>query len=195
MKSRSLIMFDNSKDLGNWYNKKYAEMGSGWSIPKEEALRLVEWAEFTKDKTKRLLDIGCGDGDFISHIIDYAICFGIDLSEYGIELAQKREIQGAFFSVGDIEQPGDVPPFDYLTSIGSIEHCINIPKALKKCFEILKDDGKFLCMVPNELWLYDDQPQEQTHTDKEWSKLFIDAGFKIAKQNRRNDLTDFLLIK
>jgi|SRR5581483_11259193 len=193
--AHTLIKFDNSKDLGDWYNQKYTEMGGGWKIPKDEALRLMEWAGIPKDRTKRLLDIGSGDGDFIGHVADYAKCMGIDLSSVGVELASRMPVD-AYFEVADIEDTGYASGvFDWLTSIGSIEHVINLPVALDECYRLLKDDGKFLCLVPNELWGYLDQPQEQTHTDEEWAKLFEAAGFIIEKVNRRNDLTDFLLKK
>jgi len=193
--SHTLIQFNNSKDLGNWYDQKYTEMGGGWKIPQEEAIRLMAWADMTPDKEKTLLDIGCGDGDFLKHIHNYAKCTGIDLSSVGIEFATRMGID-AIFEVNNIENTGYAPrSFDYLTSIGSIEHVIDLDIALKECFRLLKRDGKFLCMVPNELWKYLDQPQEQTHTDQEWKIFFINAGFIIKKVNRRSDLTDFLLTK
>lgn len=195
MSDHQLIEFDNSKDLGAWYDQKYTEMGGGWKVGEEEALRLIDWAGFDRSKTAKLLDIGCGDGDFVKQIDAYFDCTGIDLSAVGIEFASKMGLE-AHFKVADIENTSyPIWSFKYLTSIGSIEHVINLDKALSECFRILMPQGKFLCMVPNELWKYLDQPQEQTHTDEEWSALFEKANFKIAKMNRRNDLTDFLLVK
>jgi len=194
MNDHVLVMFDNSRDLGKWYDQKYTEMGSGWSIPKEEALRLIQWAGFSLNQ-KKLLDIGSGDGDFISHIYDNFDCTGIDLSEVGVNFANNKGLQ-AKFEVMDIEQNSfKDEEFDYLTSIGSIEHVIDLDHALAECHRIVKDGGLFLCMVPNELWLYMDQPQEQTHTDEEWSEYFKRAGFEVIKMVRRSDLTDFLLKK
>ena len=193
-----MITFDNSTQLGEWYDKKYTEMGGGWKVGKEEALRLIKWAGFQSNINSQLLDIGCGDGDFISHIDDKFTCIGIELSEVAWKLCKARRLN-AYFYHQDIET---ISPhifrdgrFDYITSIGSIEHCLDIDLALRNCHRILRDSGKFLVLVPNELWPHQDQPQEQTHTDKEWPKIFGQAGFIVAKVNRRNDLTDFLLVK
>ena len=186
----------NTKSIAEWYDNKYTEMNGGWKIGQDEALRLIEWAEFGHAFKYILLDIGCGDGDFVSYISDKFWCIGIDLSEVGIKYASDRGIKSSMFEVADIETL-DYPNgyFDYLTSIGSIEHVENIDRALKSCFDLLIEGGKFLCMVPNELWIHKDQPSEQTHTDEEWTELFKKAGFKVLKVNRRNDLTDFLLTK
>lgn len=190
-----LIKFENSTGLAEWYNDKYTEMGGGWKIPKEEALRLIDWADFEAHRVKSLLDIGCGDGDFLWHVGDLFDSDGIDLSSVGIGIA-KKNVAFANFFVLDIEKSGFADnAFDYLASIGSIEHVVHLDVALKECYRIMKSDGKFLCLVPNELWTHMDQPQEQTHTDEEWIKLFNAAGFQVIKHNRRNDLTDFLLIK
>jgi ubiquinone/menaquinone biosynthesis C-methylase UbiE len=197
METHELTKFKNSKDLGKWYDQKYTEMGGGWKVGQEEALRIIDWAEFAVDSGMDLLDIGCGDGDFIYYVCKYFQCWGIDLSAVGIKHAEKLELwPGTAFTVEDIEDTNFVSEsFNYLTSLGSIEHCISIPKALAQCYRIMKNDGKFFVLVPNELWQHFDQPQETTHTDKEWAKLFTDAGFKIVKKNRRQDLTDFLLVK
>lgn len=194
IKKHNLVRFNNSADLGTWYDNKYTEMDGGWKVGQEEALRLIEWAGFEKDG-KTLLDIGCGDGDFISHITSYFKCTGIDLSAKAIEFATKRGIL-ATFEVKDIENTTyPIWAFKYLTSIGSIEHVINLDKALSECYRIIEPGGRFLCMVPNERWQHFDQPQEQTHTDREWQKLFEKAGFITHAINRRGDLTDFLLLK
>jgi ubiquinone/menaquinone biosynthesis C-methylase UbiE len=193
--ARALIMFDNSKDLGAWYDKKYTEMGGGWKVGAEEANRLIDWAKLERGTGKSLLDIGCGDGDFLSHIYPDFICEGIDLSNVGIEFCRARGI-GVTFWVQDIEQAFCKPErYDYLTSIGSIEHVVDLGKALARCYKILKPGGVFLVLAPNELWKYEDQPQEQTHTDEEWVELFEKAGFECTKQQRRADLTDFVFVK
>jgi SAM-dependent methyltransferase len=169
-------------------------MGGGWKCGEEEANRLVDWAGFKKGKDKLLLDLGSGDGDFLLHLQDQFTCIGIDLSTVGVDFAKKSAVN-AEFHVADIETYQHLPLFDYLATIGSIEHVIDLDRALKNCYKLLKDDGLFLALVPNELWIYEDQPQEQTHTDEEWAALFTKAGFKVMKQNRRSDLTDFLLSK
>ncbi len=199
MSARSLIQFEKTEDLAAWYDQKYTEMGGGWSCPPEESNRLLDWAGIEVDKKKILLDIGCGEGHFWEEASKRVFAMGIDISEVILKKAysrypaqlgkftfQKVNIENTVFTSGH---------FDYLTSIGSIEHVINLDAALDECYRILNPKGKFLCLVPNELWPHMDQPQEQTHTDEGWTAIFKKAGFKIEKFNRRSDLTDFLLTK
>lgn len=195
MDTHKLIKFDNTADLADWYDKKYIEMGGGWQIPREEAVRLIEWAEIDVEPTKSLLDVGCGHGYFTNFADEYVMATGIDISKTIITYARATFPETQFIKL-DIEAtlwPDHM--FDYITSIGSIEHCINLDSALVECYRLLKNDGKFLVLVPNEQWQHFDQPQETTFTDYEWSRLFDACGFKVIKQNRRQDLTDFLLIK
>ena len=192
--THQMIRFDNAQELGAWYDQKYTEMGGGWKIGEEGARRIMEWSGIVADQSKVLLDVGCGDGDFIRTAQQYVRCIGIDLSSVGIEYAKSMNLNAEFY-VADIETYQHVPQVDYITSLGSIEHCISIPNALSRCFANLRNKGKFYCLVPNELWKHFDQPQETTHTDEEWSHLFTKAGFSIEKIERRSDLTDFLLRK
>lgn len=193
--THQLIRFDNSEDLGKWYDEKYTEMGGGWKIGEEGANRILDWMGVKTNTMKLLLDVGCGDGDFIKTAANRVSCVGIDLSEVGINFA-KEATPAAQFSVADVEVYKHNECFNYVVSLGSIEHCISIPKALKNIHDtLLAHDGIFYVLVPNEAWQHFDQPQETTHTDEEWAKLFTDAGFVIQEQRRNNDLSEFLLTR
>lgn len=192
--SRSLIQFDNTKDLASWYDQKYTEMGGGWSMMPETANEILEFIGITLPQpTKTLLDVGCGEGYFVQHVSsNFFKCVGIDISEVIVKKAQDRSPNDLFLAQ-DIETMSAIIKFDYITSVGSIEHCIDVNKALKKVKALLNEGGLFYALVPNEEWLHMDQPQEQTHADEEWTEMFTQAGFSIVKQRRNRDLSEFLL--
>ncbi len=194
--THQLIRFDNSKELGSWYDQKYTEMGSGWKIGEAGANAILDWMGINEDTTGLLLDVGSGDGDFILTASKRIPCIGIDLSQVGVDYSNNMKLENTVFLVQDIETYQLLSPvFNYITSLGSIEHCIHIDVALNRVYSNLRDEGIFYILVPNEGWQHFDQPQETTHTDEEWIELFTAAGFKVKEQKRNNDLSEFLLVK
>jgi cyclopropane fatty-acyl-phospholipid synthase-like methyltransferase len=195
MNGHTFAVFDNSGDLGDWYDKQYTAMGDGWVVPRSAALSYIEFAEILKDNDKGLLDVGSGAGYFIEVAQEYVRCVGIELSTVGLEFAKKRVPTASWLKMDVEDMTFRGKEFDYVTSIGSIEHVINIDKAIREIYRVLKDDGKFFVWVPNETWIFEDQPHEQTHTDEEWIEIFEREGFKKVKIERRGDNTAILFVK
>lgn len=196
MKTHNLKKFKTTKKLAKWYDQKYKDMGMGWQCPKDAAESYISFIGLPISIRLKLLDVGCGDGDFLSHVVKYIPnSIGMDISEVAIDMAKKRELS-AQFVVHDIEKiEADANIFDYITYLGSLEHCINIDKALSNTYTLLKNDGRLWVYVPNEEWQHFDQPNETTHTDKEWLKIFEINNFKMIKHLRINDCSQFLLVK
>ncbi len=194
MTTHALKKFKTTQELGKWYDEKYKEMGGCWLTSPEDCKRHIDFIGLEKSR-KFLLDIGSGSGDFTAEAHKLVITCGWEMSFEAIRLAKEKYPDPLFLYL-DIEKDSPISKaFDYITSIGSIEHCIDIDKALKHCRRWLKDDGLLYVFAPNEEWNHFDQPQEQTHTDEEWIKIFKKAGFRIIKHERWNDSTAFLMEK
>jgi cyclopropane fatty-acyl-phospholipid synthase-like methyltransferase len=186
-------VYDNSKELGDWYDRKYLEMGDGWNTPADEVNRHLDDIGVPFDKTKWLLDVGCGAGHFLQEAVKRVQCVGIELSRVGLEHCIKRAPE-AYLSLGDIGRIPEVhlrPSYDYIVSIGSLEHIVDLPSALDNLRSMLKEDGHFYFYCPNELWMHFDQPNEQTKTDKDWIQLFAAHGLFTHRHTRWNDNTAF----
>lgn len=192
---RELKRYDTFKDLGEWYNNKYTEMGDGWDCPEDVAEDYIRFAEIDKaHHDDNLLDVGCGAGHFLKVASKYLLCMGVDLSSVAIEKAKQR-VKHCIFDVSSIEEMPSFYRYSYITSIGSLEHTLDIPKALDKIYSLLEDDGSFFALVPNDKWLHMDQPNETTYSNDEWERLFTYGGFKVIKFEERGDLSLFLLKK
>jgi cyclopropane fatty-acyl-phospholipid synthase-like methyltransferase len=190
--------FDNSKELGDWYNRKYVEMGDGWHTPPEEVNRHLNDMMVPYDKEKWLLDVGCGAGHFLQEAVKRVSCVGIELSRIGIAHATLRAPEATLIlaDIGDgftltNTDSFHVGKFDFVVSIGSLEHIVDLPSALDNIHALLKYDGRFYFYCPNELWAHFDQPNEQTKTDKEWIALFAEHGLFTSRFTRWNDNTAF----
>jgi len=132
----------------------------------------------------RLLDVGCGLGLLLERAQRGHIdCAGIDLSERAITEARRR-VPTADLRVGPAAPlPWPDASFDYVTCLGSLEHFLDQPGALREMRRVASADAQFLIMVPN--LDYIDAGTEQAAVQEtlrslaDWSKVLIAHGFTI----------------
>ena len=100
--------------------------------------------------TKSVLDVGCGDGLFLSLAKEKgAVCYGIDQSEAGIEKTKKRLGEGANLTTSNAvyDLPFSDGSFDVVTALDVLEHVLEPDKLLKELARISKDS--VVVSVPN----------------------------------------------
>jgi len=150
------------------------------------------------NKQRKLLDIGCGDGYFLSRIFDEAKAkelliegTGIDISKEAIKLAQKS-YPSLEFKVMDAEiLEFQESQFGYVVSYGVLEHVNDPCTGIKQIGRVLAG-GAFAMMMPtvgayrkdrlDEGWYEDlnDPPQMQWNYKREkWEGFFQDAGLEL----------------
>ncbi|HWP45391.1 MAG TPA: methyltransferase domain-containing protein [Blastocatellia bacterium] len=104
----------------------------------------------------RVLDAGCGTGDFIPELLDRAEeVFALDFAEEMVEKAKSRiapdeRSRGVHFSVGDVcnlEFQDDY--FDAIIAVGLIEYLADVGTALRQMRRVLKPGGVLVITVPN----------------------------------------------
>lgn len=169
-------------ELATWYDNKYREMGDGWNTPAEECHKHLDDLGVPFDKNRWLLDVGCGAGHFLAEAQKRVKTMGIEISREGVDLCHKRGVTNVTF--GSIEDMSIVGSFDYVTSIGSLEHIVDLSLALDNIRALLAPYGKFYFYCPNERWQYFDQPNERTMTDAEWMLLFSQHGLNTTWYQR-----------
>lgn len=101
----------------------------------------------------RLLDVGCGVGDFpeaIAHYCPELKVYGVDISKKAISLAKKR-VKRVSFSVADVQKlPFKDENFDAVTCFDLLEHVEDPQKALVEIYRVLKPKGVFHTFIPTE---------------------------------------------
>ncbi len=104
-----------------------------------------------KPSKKRILEIGCGDGEFTRRLIDLqAEIVGIDITPKVIEKAKKEfKKKKVKFVVGNIEKlKYRSNTFDIVCGI-SILHHVDTEKSLQEAYRVLKKDGQLFFSEPN----------------------------------------------
>lgn len=108
-----------------------------------------------KIKNKKLLDLGCGFGEYAKvYASKGAIVTALDNSQKEIEYAQKLNIPNVRFMVTDISRkfPFDNNSFDIITSSLVFDHLLKLKPLFKECHRILKHRGIMIFSITNPIF-------------------------------------------
>lgn len=168
--------------LADWYSNKYREMGGTWVTPPEECNRHLDDLDVRSNKQLTLLDIGCGGGHFLEQATKRVKCAGIEISTAALEYARQRlEGQQVVLIESMVEQMAPPPRFDYITSMGSLEHVLDLDAALDAIRALLKPTGAFYFYLPNTKWVHEDQPNELLADEGWWTGKLLDHGLYVSR--------------
>jgi SAM-dependent methyltransferase len=114
------------------------------------------FADIDKNARGRLLEVGCGRGDFaiwLARTMPHLDIAAVDFSGAAIELARSRaaaEKSNIIFSIGDAERL-ELPDrsFDYVVSCECIEHVEHPAAAAREIRRVLKPGGRFCLTTEN----------------------------------------------
>jgi 2-polyprenyl-3-methyl-5-hydroxy-6-metoxy-1,4-benzoquinol methylase len=140
-------------------------------------------------KSKRVLDVGCGSGDFLEKM-QYLGWDAVGLETDPVLMKIARE-KGIEVLEGDLLAM-DLPDgsFDVITMSHVIEHLPDPLEYLRKCRELLVKQGQLVLLTPNvssfshrkykEFWVDLDPPRHLYHfSPSSLSQMVETAGFKI----------------
>lgn len=155
------------------------------SFIKEQAQELVSTFDL---KGKTILDVGCGDGGFMSQLeANNAKCYGLEPSHSQRMLAREKGLEvSAGYLTEDIDLEGS--PFDAIVSRQVFEHVEDMHGFLAAICAHLKPGGICLIEVPNlsklvrENRFFDFIPEHINYFDERTLPLIMSmAGFFIEK--------------
>ena len=140
---------------------------------------------------KKILDIGCGRGEFLRGFIRWGLeGYGVDQS-----LAAKRICPEAEIVQSDLEDaplPYEDNSFDYIFSKSVIEHFYFPENLVKEIYRILVPGGIVLTMVPDWEAVYKTFYEDYTHrtpfTKQSLGDIFLIHGFIDAEVEKFRQL-------
>ncbi len=192
-----------AKDIQAEYDRLYLEQ------PIRDEDRAYRWfAQIITRAVKNpqaVMDIACGGAYFFKQLKPLlpagAKMVGIDISPEALKLARQECPQGQYF-LSEAEKL-DFPDnsFDALTCLGSLEHFLDIGKAVQEMKRILKPEGVILILVPNIFWYKDllcvaltgqrkvrNQTQERFMSLGEWKELLERFGLGVTRIIKYNGI-------
>lgn len=163
------------------YDKEYWE----WQSISGKAAGILEKFKFEKyvDSEHKVLDFGCGGG-FVLQNLDCAKKYGIEINPHAREQAKNNGIE-VYSSFDELQEKN----IDVIISNHALEHALEPTRIIKYFYEILKNDGYVVCVVPFEqshepnFWF--DKNDINQHlfnwTPRTLANLFQACGFKIIE--------------
>ncbi len=134
--------------LQYFLNEKYSDLRV---LSKEYKRRLRLMEEFLPEKELKILDYGCGAGNFMNFINDRYVMYGVDISEGAIRQAAKLNPKYALRLqvLSDNCLHGMPNFFDAIVMWDVIEHIWDPAEAFQKLFACLKPSGYLFISTPN----------------------------------------------
>lgn len=129
------------------WDRAFEKEGKIFIKSQEDMPKIVKF--FKKEKTRKILDLGCGSGRHLVYLAKRGFdVYGIDISKHGIQIAKdwlKKEDLKAHLKVGDFYKklPYENNFFDAIISIVALHHgkIENIRKLTGEMKRILKPQG------------------------------------------------------
>jgi ubiquinone/menaquinone biosynthesis C-methylase UbiE len=105
--------------------------------------------EIRSDGPKRILDVGCGDGSFISQFKEFFQVYGVDISQRAVRLATEAEVNAHRVDASFEKLPFENEHFDLVYMGDIIEHLINPDFAIKEVARVMKPTAFLVLSTPN----------------------------------------------
>lgn len=159
-----------------WYNR--------WTVRK-----------FDKYLKGKILEIGCGIGNFTKLLIGYGEVFAIDIDKHYVAAAIRTVKGKAKIEYGDIEDSNYFfggQKFDTIICLNVLEHIKDDGRALRNMYSLLEKNGFLVLLVPAHDFLFGEIDKSIGHF-RRYNKgkllnLMKSIGFKIIKARLLNVL-------
>ena len=153
---RNITKNINTKKIKEIMDQRYKsgeayEYNTLWDVVRHDDLinKALELSQDTKDKL--VLDLGCGEGGMAHYVHNACLIIGCDISLEALKSANR--ILGSSnkqFMTLDIQRLSfRNDTFDIAFAIEVLEHILDLKKALKEIYRVLKKKGQFILSSPN----------------------------------------------
>jgi 2-polyprenyl-3-methyl-5-hydroxy-6-metoxy-1,4-benzoquinol methylase len=155
--------------------------------------KLCHFVEQSEHEGGRLLDVGCGTGNFLAQMRERGAwkVFGLDVNQKAVRYARQRlQIEAFCGTLTDAQYPSAF--FDVVTLWNVLEHLHSPIRTLEEVRRVLRPGGALILSVPNSRsmdarlfgphWIGLDPPRHLYTFDQRTLRLLLaQAGFRILE--------------
>ncbi len=183
---------DGHRRIAEFYDRHY-HAGAAAHRPGHALHRLAE--RLGIQSQQRALDVACGTGEWLAVAAGRgAVVSGIDISACALDVCRARLPEGTFAHGVAESLPFPSHSQDLVTCLGSLEHFLDQPGALREMVRVARPGARVVVLVPNagflpyRLGIYRGTQQQAVRETirplDEWQRMLADAGLTIEARWR-----------
>ena len=142
-----------------------------------------------KDRTPRILDVGCGTGANLMMLSEFGDAEGVDISEDALSFCHERGLKNVRHGAAE-KLPYDDETFDLVTALDVVEHLDDDVAGLSEMRRVLRPGGHLLLFVPTFMFLWGVQDEVSNHRRRyrmpELRRAVEKAGFRVERTTYAN---------
>ena len=202
---KKIVDEKNSVNEKNEYNENYYSRKNFLEVIKKGGYvkgfggkKAYFWkANFVKKHYKKnkgsILDIGCGEGQFLEAMPKQFEKYGLEISEHALKILKEKKIKAK--KEDFVKKIPFNKKFDIITMFDSLEHSSNLNKTIKLIKEKMSADSIFVLEVPIKTnfertlnligmsVLENDSTHHQKYNFNEWKKM-LENDFEIVYERK-----------
>lgn len=166
--------------------KKMADLENNywWHQGKIYLIETLVQRYFPEKEDLQILEIGCGTGGLTKHLVKYGKVTGFDISEDAIEYCKSAGLKDVFVQDMNTFNPQNYQEkYDLVLALDVLEHIQDDVGAMKKVYQILKNNGLFIINVPAHKFLWSEHDEALEHKRRyhslELTRKLKDSSFQI----------------
>jgi malonyl-CoA O-methyltransferase len=128
-----------------FYNAKSSSYLTDWSqVERYSGVVRTAMKRYMLPRS-RLLDVGCGPGQFTSDLPESIEVVGLDIAERMVDLARAARPTGSYL-VHDYHEPlpAELGQFDLVLALGSLDFCRDLPLVVRHLAAVTRQGGHLL---------------------------------------------------
>ncbi len=148
---------------------------------------------------KRILDIGCGTGDYTKQLDKNNKVFGVDITSNMLKKSRQKIPRGNFVQADSQNLPFKNSTIDFVSMIGLLEYFMDQSKPIQEASRVLKNEGTAIISftkpsifnIPRKVW----RIKFHTSNDKEITEILKNSNLKIQEKAEGKIQTQLLCKK
>lgn len=156
-----------------------------WWRAREEAVLKIIRSVHQSHSGDRVLDVGCGDGLFLSRLTEFGEVEGIEVDPLAV--SDDGHFRSQIY-VGDLASFQTSHRYELITMLDVLEHVDDPVTTLKRLAELLSKDGRCILTVPayKSLWTsHDDLNRHRTrYTIGQFKAELTGSGLRLLEIHR-----------
>ncbi len=167
-----------SKGIESSKPRRLAEDKHWWFRSRTHALlNMLDGCVRPPDRSRRVLDVGCGAGNMFHHLARYGSVVGVENNPKPLKVALERGYDVRLAAAESM--PFEPESFDLIAALDVIEHCVDDVVVLQEIHRIAAPGALLVITTPAFAWLWSHN-DEVNHHYRRYSGATLRTRLEVA---------------